>query len=407
MRVRLLVAASLAWACAAHGVAQTPPTAPTPAPAPATAMTEAPAPAKPPEPNDYARPETWLCRPGRLDACTNASLSATIVSEDGSVRQEPFKAAANPPVDCFYVYPTVSTQPTPNSDMRVTAAEQSVVTAQFARFGATCRLFAPMYRQVTLSALRAAMTGKPNPGDGALAYNDVRDAWRRYLAHDNNGRGVILIGHSQGTRHLVQLIRDEIDGRPVQSQIIAAYLLGGQVTVPVGADVGGSFAALPLCRAAAQTGCVVAYNSFREESPPPADSRFGRAPAGQAVACVSPAALLNRETALDAYLTSAGAFLGVGSAAPDWAGQGTKIATPFVRLPGLIHGQCATSDGATYLAIHLDPGQGPRTKTIPGDVVVGKTVLKSWGLHLIDVNLAEGDLIALAGRQSQAWLAKR
>jgi hypothetical protein len=122
---------------------------------------------------------------------------------------------------------------------------------------------------------------------------------------------------------------------------------------------------------------------------------------------VSPAALVGGGTELDAYLISTGNFLGLSNAAPDWAGQGTKVATPFVRLPGLIHGQCVTSEGASYFAIRLDPGQGPRTKTIPGDVAVGKTVLKNWGLHLIDVNLSEGDLITLAGRQSQAWLARR
>lgn len=401
MRVRHLLAATLFGVCAAQSFAQTPPVAPP--------MTDAAAvkPPEPPQPNDYGRPETWLCRPGRIDACTNTSLSATIVSEDGSVHAEPFKAAANPPVDCFYVYPTVSTQPTPNSDMRVTAAEQSVVTAQFARFGAACRLFAPMYRQVTLSAARAQMAGKPNPGDQQLAYDDVRAAWKHYLAHDNNGRGVILIGHSQGTRHLSQLIHDEIEGRAVQSRLVAAYLLGGEVTVAEGADVGGSFRSIPVCRSAAQTGCVVAYNSFRKESLPAADARFEGAPDGPAIACVSPAALVNGKAELDAYLPSGGNFLGLSNPAPDWAGQGTKIATPFVRLPGLIHGQCVKASGGSYLAISLDPGQGPRTKTIPGDVVIGKTVMKSFGLHLIDVNLTEGDLITLAGRQSQAWLAKR
>ena len=95
------------------------------------------------------------------------------------------------------------------------------------------------------------------------------------------------------------------------------------------------------------------------------------------------------------------------NAATDWTGQGTKIATPFVRLPGLIHGQCVTSNGDSYFSIRLTPGKGPRTKTIPGDILIGKSVLKSWGLHLIDVNLTEGDLVTLAGRQSQAWLAKR
>ncbi|MGH1560618.1 DUF3089 domain-containing protein [Caulobacter segnis] len=75
-----------------------------------------------------------------------------------------------------------------------------------ARFASQCRVFAPMCRQVTLAALRAVMMGQPSPGNGVLAYGDVRDAWRWYLAHENKGRGVVLIGHSQGSRLLLDLL---------------------------------------------------------------------------------------------------------------------------------------------------------------------------------------------------------
>jgi hypothetical protein len=61
--------------------------------------------------------------------------------------------------------------------MSIDQAERSVVEQQLARFGSQCRLFAPMYRQVTLAALRKVMMGQTSPGDGALAYADVRDAW--------------------------------------------------------------------------------------------------------------------------------------------------------------------------------------------------------------------------------------
>ena len=77
--------------------------------------------------------------------------------------------------------------------------------------------------------------------DRALAYNDIVDAWHYYLQHDNDGRGVVLIGHSQGSGVLTQLIRDEIDGKPVQSTIVSALLLGTNVAVPRGKDVGGAF----------------------------------------------------------------------------------------------------------------------------------------------------------------------
>src|SRR6185295_12401902 len=152
--------------------------------------------------------------------------------------------------DCFYVYPTVSTDPTPNSDMTAGAEENGVVRAQLARFASQCRVYAPLYRQATLTALRAAATATPMTVDRALGYNDVLDAWNHYLQRDNNGRGVVLIGHSQGSGVLTQLIRNEIDGKPVQSKIISALLLGTSLAVPTGKDVGGAFKSMPLCHSA-------------------------------------------------------------------------------------------------------------------------------------------------------------
>src|SRR5258708_32929511 len=114
-----------------------------------------------------------------------------------------------------------------------------------------------MYRQVTLTALRALIAGKPIPADRAMGYNDVLASWNYYLAHDNQGRGVVLIGHSQDSLVLTQLIKSEIDGKPVQSRLVSALLLGTNLPVPKGKDVGGAFQHIPLCRSATQTGCVI------------------------------------------------------------------------------------------------------------------------------------------------------
>src|SRR5260370_29844247 len=101
------------------------------------------------------------------------------------------------------------------------------------------------------------------PANRAWAYNDVLDAWTYSLEHDNQGRGVVLIGHSQGSAVLTQLIKSEIDGKPVQSRIISALLLGTILPVPKGKDVGAPFHHMPLCHAANQTGGVITYASFR------------------------------------------------------------------------------------------------------------------------------------------------
>ena len=262
-----------------------------------------------PAPNDYGKAESWLCRPGRQDACA-ADQTATIVEASGKLKVEKFTANAKAAIDCFYVYPTVSLDVTGNSDMTAGDEERRVVLHQAARFASQCRVYAPLYRQITLTALRARMSGKAMTADlapdMALGYNDVVDAWRHYLAHDNQGRGVVLIGHSQGSGVLTQLIRNEIDGKPVQQQMISALLLGTNLTVPTGKDVGGAFKNIPLCRAANQTGCAIAYVTFRADQPPPANSLFGRvAGDGLAAACTNPAALGGGSGALHAYLSNA------------------------------------------------------------------------------------------------------
>ena len=98
-----------------------------------------------PPKNDYADAKNWLCRPGQQDACS-VDLSTTIVAADGATKREEWKANPNAPIDCFYAYPTVSTDPSPNSDMNPGAEEKRVVAGQAARFNSQCRVFAPLYR---------------------------------------------------------------------------------------------------------------------------------------------------------------------------------------------------------------------------------------------------------------------
>jgi Protein of unknown function (DUF3089) len=356
---------------------------------------------------DYSNPALWLCRPDRQDACA-APQDATIVAANGTLTREAFHPAKSPRIDCFYVYPTVSNQPGGNSDLTITGAEKNVVNAQFARFAAQCRLFAPMYRQVTLTALRAMIGGKPIPVDRDLGYNDVLAAWNYYLSHDNQGRGVVFVGHSQGSGVLTRLIKEEIDGKPAQAKLISAILMGTNLPVPKGADVGGAFKHIPVCRSAGQIGCVIAFADFRANVPPPANSRFGKAPDGMQAACANPAALGGGSGSLDAYL-SAGR-ISTGSDGPrepfDWTTPPQPIETPFVKVPGMLSAQCVSDDHGSYLAVtvHPTPG-GARANDISGDVVVNGKVLEDWGLHLIDANLTMGNLVAIVGDETKSYLA--
>jgi hypothetical protein len=190
--------------------------------------------------------------------------------------------AKNPKIDCFYVYPTVSSEPTVNSDLTIQASETGVARDQAARFSEDCRVYAPMYKQLTLNAIGGTvhLTAANLTG----AYDSALSGFKDYMAHYNHGRGIVFIGHSQGASALIRLLKNEVDPNPkIRRLLVSAILLGGNVTVPIGKSVGGDFKHIPACQANDQTGCVVAYSSFLD--PPPANSLFGRV--GQGVSLLS------------------------------------------------------------------------------------------------------------------------
>ena len=178
--------------------------------------------------------------------------------------------------------------------------------------------------------------------------------------------------------------------------------------VPIGKDVGGVFRSIPLCRRTDQAGCVVTYASFRAESPPTAASRFAKGDRpGVEAGCTNPAALGGGRAITHAYLNAGGNML-VQGPAEAWSKDGAPVTTRFVSVPGLISTECVSKGGFSYLAVtvNAEPAD-PRTDTIAGAVKVGSVVLKEWGLHLIDMNLAQGDLVDLTARQYRAWAKRR
>jgi hypothetical protein len=337
----------------------------------------------------------WLCRPGHSPNPCAGSLNATILSPTGAkLRTEKANVAKRAPIDCFYVYPTVSDQPTPNANLNIDPQVKAVARFQASRFSSQCRVWAPMYRQLTLAGIlnRSAITAEQQ----AIAYGDVRAAWRDYLAHENHGRGFVLVSHSQGTYVLRRLIADEIDRKPaVRKRLVSALLLGGDVTVRKGSAVGGDFRNVPACRSATQLGCVVAYSTFGDT--PPADSLFGRVAGADAskleVLCTNPAALGGGSGALRYYVptTPFPGTLGLGVAFQ--IGQLPAVSTPWVASPGSYKGRCVRAGGANVL----------RVTTAPGARVLPPVPDATWGLHIADVNIALGNLTGLVHRQAAAY----
>lgn len=347
---------------------------------------------------DAATPTTtvWLCRPGvSPDPCA-PSLTTTRVSPNGQLRGiDHIKATPNPTVDCFYVYPTVSDQKTPNANLQIDPEERSIALYQAARYSQYCRVFAPMYRQLTLTAI-----GSQNNGAGpALAYGDVRDAWRTYLKDFNHGRGVVLIGHSQGSFVLRKLIADEIDAKPAaRKRLVAAYLLGGNVTVKQGQDIGGDFQHIPACHSSTQVGCVVAFSTF-DEVPPP-NTKFGHSSTpGLEVLCTNPAALQggsgNADTIFPTAPFAPGSTIAV---AIRLLGLTLPTApTPWIEAPDSYTASCSSTPAANVLEI----------APVGGAQTIHPSPDSTWGLHLVDANIALGNLTALVRTQGAAYNRRR
>jgi hypothetical protein len=358
--------------------------------------------------NIYADSAKWLCLPEREDAC-DGDFSATIISPDGSATLEAFKANPDAPFDCFYVYPTVSTDLSGNSDWDVDVQETGVAGIQAARFREVCKVYAPVYRQITLTALAAQNSGITMDMDVPLADGDVKAAWDYYLKHYNAGRGVVLLGHSQGTYRLRTLIQEHIDGAPIQAQIIAAHLIGANLSVINGARTGGTFETMPVCDRQSQYGCFTSFVSFRETSPPPSDGRYGYAQSDdQTVVCVNPAAPEGGKTFLNAYVPSRKLLAGRTASSENamrWSDQHPTVDTNFVKLPGLLSGECKQENGASYFAVSInaDPND-PRTDNISGDLILGGELVREWGLHLVDVNLVLGDMVDMVRAQGAAYM---
>ena len=346
-------------------------------------------------PPDYTNPGSWLCLPGKNDLCSQP-LPTTALNPNGYGSAGRSSIAKDPAVDCFYVYPTVSADSGMNSDLNPGGNEEkAAIVTQFARFAGVCRTFAPLYRQMTLASVAAYAAGADVSAPAALAYRDVANAWRNYIATRNEGRPFVLIGHSQGSFMLQQLIAWEIETNPaVARRMKLAIIPGFNLLVPQGRLVGGTFKKTPLCSRPGETGCVISWTSFREKNVPPPGAIFGYADQpGMTVACVNPARPGSTDwEPLDSYwFTRSG--LPVPGGPIQWSSEGPPP-TPYVRTEGLVSARCINEGqrGYWWIRTNADPND-KRTDRIGGEVAVLGMVLPGWGMHLADMAEAQGDLI--------------
>jgi hypothetical protein len=337
----------------------------------------------------------WLCLPGKVNNPCEATLTTTVIEASGKRTVETMTPAADPPIDCFYVYPTTSKQTTTNADLSIDPELVTIATWQAAPFSRVCKVYAPIYPQLTIPALNSGMITQ----DAIMtAYGGVLAAFDDYLANYNKGRGIVFIGHSQGAMLLISLLQDRVDTAPaVRKLLVSALLLGGSATTAPGKTTGGDFTQIPTCASTTQTGCVVGYSSFDET--PPADAMFGitataagmlRPPmAGEQLMCVNPTAPGGKGTMKP---------LIAASDLPRLTAQPPKPlpTTTFVTYPNAYTAECNANDDGAWLQIsRIDPAAAAPT-------LVG-TEGRSWGLHDFDVSLPLGNLLDLVGAESAAY----
>jgi hypothetical protein len=358
----------------------------------------------------------WLCKPGQLDnPCVGTLAGDAYLPPDNSVdpplagRIEPldFSLADKPPVDCFYLYPTQSRQRGLNADLTKDTDIRAVAINQARMFSRICNVYAPVYRQYTLDSLGGPGLGSLiTPEVRDIAYNSALGAWNDYMDNYNNGRGVVVIGHSQGTSHMARLLAEEVDDKPaVRNRIISAILPGANVYVPKGEVVGGQFQNIPACESGDQTGCVIAYSMFTQKPNPGAafgwvDEGYWINPAPRPdkdlfeVLCVNPARLAGDGVVLRP-LANLPAFLGL-----------PEPAKPWTAMPDFYRGDCLKAEDPTHGTVNWlnvkDIRFAGDTRTDLSTLVTGS----GGNLHTGDINLALDSLVSVAATQSAAYVAR-
>jgi pimeloyl-ACP methyl ester carboxylesterase len=338
----------------------------------------------------------WLCKPGKERNPCQRGLETTLISPSGDqLGVKKPHAPKHRKVDCFYVYPTVSDQQTPNANLHIDPEERSIALYQAARYSQYCRVYAPMYRQITLQGILDPDSITPRMW--RLAYTSALRAWKQYLRKYNDGRGVVLIGHSQGTYVLRKLIAREIDPkRELRRKLVSALLLGGDVTVADGSSTGGDFEHVRACHSRSQLHCVIAFSTFN--APVPDDARFGRAAEpGLEVLCTNPAELGGKGGLRTIYPSKPFApNTSIGAATRLVGVPEVDADTPWIQASSAYFGSCSSANDANVLQIAARDG-APDLRPVPN---------AAWGLHLTDANIALGNLITVVRHQAKEFVGE-
>ena len=352
-------------------------------------------------PVSSAPASAWLCRPDLpTDPCRSADLTATELRPDGSRVRVSHRAAEHPAVDCFYVYPTVDLELVPGNheDLADVRKVKATTIAQAARFTEACALWVPLYRQVTIGTyLQSKLTLEHGL---ALAFTDIERAFAEYLAHADRSRRIVLVGHSQGAEMVVRLLRRFFDDDPaMRARLLLAMPIGGEVDVLAGDTRGGTVKNIPACTRADEIGCIVAYRTYAAGERVEAD-RWAPAPAHETV-CVDPSAIDGGAPAAQqaAQHHFSRTYFAVWPELRGFLRGVDDVTTPFVLLRDFYGARCVRGpDGFAWLEASVAPAAGD-TRTSPVELRDRRFRIGKLGLHVLDLQFAQGDLVDMVARR--------
>ncbi len=343
----------------------------------------------------YRDDANWLCRPNLPGDPCHTDLTTTEVHADGSRTVVPQERAKDPAVDCFYVYPTVDLGLLAgnHTDFRDLEPMRRVAIAQIAQFSQVCAVYAPLYRQVTIGTYFVSEARRE--AFLQTAFSDVLDAFLHYMGQYNNGRRVVLIGHSQGAEMISRLVRRVFEQDPaLQKRLLAVMPIGGQVEVQKGQLAGATFSSIPLCTRPEEPGCVIAFRTHREGSQ--ISDKLAATKPGNELACTNPAGIgdSGRKRLSRTYYP-------IDSRTVKLLHGVEGITTPFVLYRDYYDAVCAEAPaGYKYLAV-----TPVRTPTEPRQDPVDLTDSRlngRLGTHILDMQFSQGDLIDLIARKIAA-----
>lgn len=335
---------------------------------------------KPLERNAYEDPALWYSRPG-IGTGDPARWQPAIAGQ-ATAKAASSTGGAEPGFATFFIHPTSyldrNNWNAPIGDEEAERVASIYVRGMASPFNAADEIWAPRYRQATIGSF---MTDAPEGQQAiAAAYADVLQAYNYFRSSISEDTPIVLVGHSQGSLHLLRLLNEEIAGSTDADRVVAAYIIGW----PISVEHDLPSLPLPACESADQAGCILSWSTFAEPADP-----------AQVLDAYAKSVALNGEPRGTSAILCTNPLTGKtgGKAAAD-ANLGTLVPQESLSDGELVAGAVPARCDDRGLLLIGDPPE------------MGNYVLPGNNYHVYDIPLFWSNTKADVARRLSTWAAK-